>query len=170
MNKPSTCRSALRLTSTIIKKERKKQNRKELGVLFAIFPNHIVDQSEVVYCSLLPFSSRLMYFIWPPSRLFSREGLFWVLFVEFLAVFFFRLFLGGGENGEKQRKGVVWELTCFFFSFFPFLRFLFSFFSFFLSLFFFFFIDLLIIFIFIFIIIFIFILVLFWFLSQIIRA
>ena len=36
-----------------------------------------------------------------------KTRLFWVLFVDFLADFFFRLFLGGGE---KQRKGVVWLL------------------------------------------------------------
>ena len=40
-----------------------------------------------------------------------------MLFVVFLADFFF----GFSWEGEKQRKGVVWVLSCFLFSFFPFL-------------------------------------------------
>ena len=72
-----------------------------------------------------------MSIIWPPKGgCFLRRMLFWVLFVDFFGqFFFFRLFLGG----EKQRKGVVWVLSCFLFSFFPFLSSLFSFFSLFLS-------------------------------------
>ena len=53
-----------------------------LTVLFATFSNHIIDLSEVVYCSL-----------------------FWVLFVDFVADFFFGFSWEGGKNRGRVLFG-----------------------------------------------------------------